>query len=79
MLLQFVKVLACGQKANESLEFLKSHRRVGPLAEITALVLGKTYTPVVPIKQNFSLVEFDRNASLAVNGVEFSSIMLEKL
>lgn len=36
VLLQFVRVLACGQKANESLEFLKSHRRVGPLAEITA-------------------------------------------
>ena len=36
VLLQFVRVSACGQKANESLEFLKSHSLVGPSAEITA-------------------------------------------
>lgn len=33
---------------------------------------------VVPIKQNFSLVEVGRNASLPVNGNEFSFIMPEK-
>lgn len=36
VLLQFVKVSVCGQKANESLEFLTSQCCVGPLPEIAA-------------------------------------------
>lgn len=46
------------------------------LEAVTAqLVPGKTHTLVVLIKQNFSL-EADRSASLAINGIEFSSTVL---
>lgn len=47
------------------------------LEAVTAqLVPGKTHTLVVLIKQRLSLVEADRSASLAINGIEFSSTVL---
>lgn len=66
-----------GQRAKQSLGLLTSGSCPSPCAEVTAqLVPGKTHTLVVLIKQNFSLVEADRSAGLAINGIEFSSIVL---
>lgn len=68
----FATVWACGQKAKECFEFLTSGCRPNPCPEITAqLVPAKTHTLVVLIKQNFGLVEADRSAGLAINGIEF--------
>lgn len=73
----FVTAWACGQKAKECLELLTSGRCLNPCAEIAAqLVPGNTHSLIVLVKQNFSLVEADRSASLAINGIEFLSIVL---